>query len=389
MSSIAILTGTRADYGLLRVLIWELQKSQMVKVITIVTGTHFSEEFGNSYLEIVSDGIPITHRVDILTSTDSPLAVAQSTGVALSKIAEALKHSEPDLLVVLGDRYEAFAAASAAFLLQIPIAHIAGGEKTTGALDDVLRHCITKMSSLHFTSAEEYKNRVIQLGESSNSVFNVGAIGLDNFEQVTPMSIEQLSEFVDFHLSTKEFILCTIHPETTSSENVRSFWKPIEKALDAFPDIKIMITKANADAGGRQLNTFLEQYTKIHPNRVKLVSNLGQRAYISALKHSLVVLGNSSSGILEAPTAGTPTVNIGERQSGRLRASSVIDTANVTEDIISSIKTAMSPKFQKLAREVQSPYGQPGASAQIAKILSSVDLKHLLPKEFIDLEKSN
>ena len=382
---ISVLTGTRADYGLLRILMLRLQENSEVELETIVTGTHFLPEFGNTWEEIVRDGLPITHKVDIFTDQNTSLAVAQSTGTALSLIAEVLNKSKPDLLVVLGDRFESHAGAEAAFLLGIPVAHIAGGEKTEGALDEILRHSITKFSSLHFVAAEEYKNRVIQLGENPNSVHNVGAIGLDSFVEIPRMSPRSFSDFVGFELSKKPFILCTMHPETVLSEEIHQFVSPLIRALESFPQMPVLFTRSNADAGGRKINQLLDELEAEQPSRFKVVPSLGQQGYISALELADVVVGNSSSGILEAPTAGTPTVNIGDRQKGRLRAPSVIDVKNDSEQIIAAIKKSLTPEFQELSLRKQSPFGVPGASNKIINQIMNTNLVDLLPKSFYDL----
>lgn len=380
---IAVVTGTRADYGLLRWLIVHLKNSPEFEVEIIATGTHFSVEFGETWRQIVADGFEIDHKVEILSPDDSDYGVAQQTATALTKFAKVFKAAEPDLLVILGDRYEAFAAASAAFLMRIPIAHIAGGEVTEGALDDSLRHAITKFSNLHFVAAEDYRSRVIQLGEVPESVFNVGAIGLDNFAELQLFSIEELCTFLNFTVEEKAFILVTLHPETASEEGVEEYARVLFEALDQFPDYKVVLTGANADAGGRKLNSLLRNYAENSSNRVHFVSSLGQVGYLSAMKLSAVIVGNSSSGILEAPTAGTPTVNIGDRQKGRLRAASVIDVELETASLVASMKTALSPDFQKLSARQESPFGSPGASETICSVISKADF-NFGPKSFFD-----
>ena len=380
---IAVVTGTRADYGLLRWLIVRLKNNPAFEVEIIATGTHFSAEYGETWRQIVSDGIEIDQKVEILTPDNSDYGVAQQTATALSKFAEVFKDSKPDLLVLLGDRYEAFAAASAAFLMRIPIAHIAGGEVTEGALDDSLRHAITKFSKFHFVAAEEYRSRVIQLGEVPESVFNVGAIGLDNFAELQLFSIDELCNFLKFTVEEKKFILVTLHPETASEEGVEEYARVLFHALDHFSDYKVVLTGANADAGGRKLNSLLRTYAENSSNRVHYVASLGQVGYLSAMKHSAVIVGNSSSGILEAPSAGTPTVNIGDRQKGRLRAASVIDVELETSSLVASIETALTPDFQILSAQKESPFGSPGASEIICSVISKADF-HFGPKSFFN-----
>lgn len=382
---ITVLTGTRADYGLLRLLIKELKEKPKIIVETIVTGTHFVTEFGETWKLIETDGNPVTHRLEILGAGDTPAEIARATARALTGVVDVCEQSRPDVLVVLGDRYEALAAAEAAFLMGIPVAHIAGGEKTEGALDDSLRHAITKLSSLHFVASEEYADRVIQLGENPDNVFNFGAIGLDNFEAVDRMSIDELSEFVGFDLASGPFFLCTVHPETATGVSPEDLFEPVVRALQDFPNYNVLITLANADAGGRRMNELIGEFQRQQIDRVAVIPSLGQRGYISALELASVVIGNSSSGIVEAPTSGTPTVNIGKRQGGRMRAPSIIDVGINSVAISQAITTALSDDFQSNSVLKQSPFGLPGVSAKIAQVLSTIDLSRLMPKIFHDL----
>lgn len=383
LKKVSVVTGTRADYGLLRWLIVELQKQETLQVEIIATGTHFSPEFGETWKQIVADGLVISHEVRILTEDDSDYGVAKQTGTALVEFAQVFDLSKPDLVVLLGDRYEAFAAAAAAFLMRIPVAHIAGGEVTEGALDDSLRHAITKFSNLHFVAAEDYRERVIQLGEDPESVYNFGAIGLDNFEELSLYSEIELSQFLEFEIKKKNFILVTIHPETASDEGVDKYASVLFDALDSFPHKKVVLTGANADSGGRKLNTLLKSYAAQHPERVRFFSSLGQIGYLSAMKFAEVVVGNSSSGILEAPSAGTPTVNIGDRQKGRLRARSVIDVPLNLEALVLGISKALSPEYQEIASMKISPFGSPGVSAQISSVIANAEF-NFGPKTFFD-----
>jgi UDP-N-acetylglucosamine 2-epimerase (non-hydrolysing)/GDP/UDP-N,N'-diacetylbacillosamine 2-epimerase (hydrolysing) len=347
---------------------------------------HFSPEFGETWRAIEADGIPISHRVEMLSALDTPFGVAQSTGEGLSGMARVFDSASPDLVIVLGDRFETLAAAQAAFLMGIPVAHIAGGEVTEGAIDDSMRHAITKFSSLHFVSAEAYRRRVIQLGEPPESVFDVGAIGLDNFAALELMAKQELEVFLDFPLDNVPFFLCTQHPQTMSSQAVGAFIEPLFAALDQFPDVKIVMTRAYADAGGRELNSLIDEFADARHGRVKVFASLGQLGYLSAITAATVVIGNSSSGILEAPSAGTPTVNIGDRQKGRLRAASVVDVDNDADAIAQGIIRAMAPQMQALAGLKGSPYGSPGVSRRIADILETTALAGLRSKSFYDLE---
>jgi UDP-hydrolysing UDP-N-acetyl-D-glucosamine 2-epimerase len=386
IQKIAVVTGTRADYGLLRPLIHELTSRSQFDVETIVTGMHFSPEFGETWKAIEADGIDISHRVEMLSALDTPFGVAHSTGEGVSGMARVFDSATPDLVIVLGDRFETLAAAQAAFLMGIPVAHIAGGEVTEGAIDDSMRHAITKFSMLHFVSAEAYRRRVIQLGEPPESVFDVGAIGLDNFAGLDLMSNKELEVFLDFPLGDGPFFLCTQHPQTMSRQGVGDFMEPLFGALDQFPDAKIVMTRANADAGGREVNALIDEFADARHGRVKVFASLGQLGYLSALTAATVVIGNSSSGILEAPSSGTPTVNIGDRQKGRLRAASVVDVENDANAIARGIAQAMGPQMQALAGLKVSPYGSPGVSRRIADILEATALTGLGSKSFYDLE---
>ena len=381
--TIAVVTGTRADYGLLRWLMDNLAHRSDVTLQVVATGSHFDDDFGQTWRAIEDDGFTIDARVEILSEDDSPLAIAEATAEALRGLARAFDELAPDLVVLLGDRYEILAAAEAAYLLRIPVAHLHGGEVTHGALDDGIRHAITKLSSLHFVAATEYRDRVVQLGEDPQRVFVVGATGLDNLERVKLLSRAELGTRVALDLSGP-FFVCTMHPETTLNVEANEFVEPILSALDEFPEVKVIISKANADALGRSLNDLYQRYADAQPDRVALVASLGQVAYLSAITLADVVIGNSSSGILEAPTAGTPTVNIGARQAGRLRAPSVIDVSNDASSIVEGIRRASSPEMQALAQRRESPYGSPGVAERIADVLVSVELSSLAIKVFRD-----
>lgn len=383
---IQVLTGTRADFGLLRNLMTRLDSHPEFSLETIVTGTHFSDEFGETWHEILASGLSITHRIDMLSASDTEAGVASSTGLAIMKFSELFDRERPDLLVILGDRFEALAGAVAAFLMRIPIAHIAGGEKTEGALDDSLRHAITKLSSLHFVAAEEYAKRVRQLGETPETVFNVGAIGFDSINSLTLLNRDELSKMIDFDITASPFFLCTMHPETTGESDIASFFAPLAESLDRFRRFKVLVTKANADSGGRQLNELWDRYAASRPERVKVVASLGQRAYLSALEAAELVIGNSSSGIIEAPRLGTPTVNIGSRQQGRLRAPSILDAPNQETAIVPAIQSALEPEFKKMSSLKVSPYGEPGASKKIVQTILTTNVARLLPKSFQDIE---
>lgn len=378
---ITVVTGTRADYGLLRWLMAEIDRRDGLELSIIATGTHFSEEFGSTHLAIIDDGFTIDERVDIL-GDDSPLGVARSTGVATVGIAEALDRLRPDLVVVLGDRFEILAATQAAMLLGIPVAHIAGGEVTEGAVDDSIRHAITKMARLHFTAAGEYTDRVVQLGEHPSTVFQVGAVGLDNLERLALLDERELSASLEFDVTRHPLAVCTHHPETLAGQSAAEALAPLLRALEAREDLTVVFTKSNADAGGREMNRLIDEFVSAHPDRMAAFASLGQVRYLSAITLADVVIGNSSSGIVEAPSAGTPTVNIGDRQKGRLRAPSVIDVANDAAAIGSAIDRALGDDAQSIARRRESPFGEPGSAARIAEVLETVDLESLRTKRF-------
>jgi UDP-hydrolysing UDP-N-acetyl-D-glucosamine 2-epimerase len=380
---ITVVTGTRADYGLLRWLMAEIDGREALSLSIVATGTHFAEEFGSTYLAIVDDGFTIDERVDIL-GDDSPLGVARSAGVATAGIAEALDRLRPDLVVVLGDRFEILAATQAAMLLGIPVAHIAGGEVTEGAIDDSIRHAITKMARLHFTAAGDYTDRVIQLGEQPSTVFQVGAVGLDNLALLDLLDERALSGMLGFDVTRHPLAVCTHHPETLAGQSAAEALAPLLQALESRPNLTVVFTKSNADVGGREMNRLVDDFIAAHPTRMAAFASLGQLRYLSLLTIADVVIGNSSSGIVEAPSAGTPTVNIGDRQKGRLRAPSVIDVANDTVAITNAIGEALSDDAQSVARRRESPFGEPGSAVRIADVLETVDLEALRTKRFHD-----
>ncbi len=388
MRRVTVVTGTRADYGLLRWTMAGIQAHPELELCLIVTGSHLSTDFGSTHTAISADGFRIDETVPILSDTDSPLGAARSTGLATAGIAEALDRLRPDIVLVLGDRCEILAAAQAALLLGIPVAHIGGGEVTEGAVDDSLRHATTKMSHLHFTAAAEYRDRVIQLGEDPDRVFLVGAVGLDNLDLLDLLNEQVLARDLGVEL-THPLALCTFHPETLADQTPREALAPLFEVLQAESDLQVIVTKANADAGGREINRLLEEFVALHPQRMALFASLGQLRYLSLLTVADLVIGNSSSGILEAPSAGTPTVNIGDRQKGRLRAPSVIDVPNETPAIRAGIARALSERFRQQAAARVSPFGVPGAARVIVDVLATVDLATLRTKRFHTITKGD
>jgi UDP-2,4-diacetamido-2,4,6-trideoxy-beta-L-idose 2-epimerase len=380
---IAVFTGTRADYGLLYWLMKDIQQSDFMELQVVVSGMHLSPEFGETWKQIEADGFRIDAKVEMLLSSDTPVGVVKSVGLGTIGFADALDRLEPEFLVVLGDRFEALAVVQAALVMRIPVAHLHGGEITEGAYDDAIRHAITKMSSLHFTAAEPYRRRVIQMGERPDTVFNVGALGLDHLLRDNPLSADELSASLGFNLDDPYFVV-TYHPVTVAEEDPESAVRAMLTALDRFPKYRIVLTYPNADNGGRKIISVLNEYARDHSERVQAFPSLGSRRYLSALSRAAVTIGNSSSGIIEAPAFGVPTVNIGVRQRGRLAATSVINCEPDVESIHAAVEAAISPAFVRACQGVSNPYGQGNAAAQIVRILERHSGRG--PKQFYDLE---
>jgi len=380
---ICVVTGSRSEFGLLTPLLSWLRSDPGFDLQILVTGMHLSPEFGNTYQEILACGFSINESVDMLISSDTDTAIVKSMGLGLIGYADSFDRLKPDLVIILGDRFEAFAAATAAYMKKIPIAHLHGGEITAGATDEALRHSITKMSALHFTSTEEYRKRVLQLGEDDERVFNVGAIGLDNIQNLNLLGKEDLERVLNMSLNV-EILLVTFHPVTL--ENLSSKEQMIEllEALNFFGKGQIVFTMPNADADSRIIKDMINQYVGDPKNRAIAFDNLGQVKYLSLMKYSSVVIGNSSSGIIEAPAFGIPTINIGDRQKGRVSANSVIHISTQRDAITNALNKAFDEKFKEFCRHVENPYGNGHTTEKIASILkkniSNIDLK----KKFID-----
>jgi len=379
MRKIAVFTGTRAEYGLLYWLLKDIQADPTLELQLLVAAMHLSPEFGMTYQQIEADGFVITEKVEMLLSSDSAVGTAKSVGLGVIGFADALARMQPDVLVILGDRFEALAVAQTAMILRIPIAHIHGGEITEGAYDDAIRHAITKLSLLHFTSTETHRNRVIQLGESPSRVHNVGAVGLDHLQRSNLMSIDELASSLDFKLE-QPYLLVTYHPVTLASEPAKESFINLLAALEQFSELQIILTYPNADDGGREIIPLLEDYAKKQPQRVLAIPSLGQLRYLSAVKHAAAVVGNSSSGIIEVPSFKVPTVNIGERQRGRLAANSVFPCAVDTDSIVTTLKATL---YSNLS-QVVNPYGKGDASGAILEHLKLAKLTEI--KTFYDLQ---
>lgn len=380
MKKITIVTATRAEYGILHPLIMRLLACDQWETQVVVTGTHLEEEFGYTCREIEQDGVPVYRKIPITEKGDDAYAVSRTMANALCGFGAYFKEEKPDLLILLGDRTEMLAIASAAMNARIPIAHLHGGELTQGAVDECVRHAITKMSYLHFAAAEEYRKRIIRMGEDPSRVFNVGALGVENILRETLLSRQELATSVGFP-ADQDYAVVTFHPVTLEDETAEGQVCELLAAMKQRGDLFFLITKANSDAGGRRINELLERETADCPN-MKLVASLGMKRYLSALKYARFVLGNSSSGIIEAPAMQTPTVNIGDRQQGRIMAESVINCEPERVSILTAIDRAMD--MQGLVFE--NPYGDGHTSEKIVAILEKyMSLDHIdLKKKFYD-----
>ena len=386
MKKICVITGTRAEYGLLLPLLKAIQIESSFSLQLLVTGMHLSPEFGLTYQQIEKDGFQIDEKVEMLLSADTDSSIAKSTGLGIIGYTDALARLKPDWVVVLGDRYEIFAATTTAFLLKIPIIHLHGGELTEGASDDALRHAITKMSYLHFTSTEEYRQRVIQLGESPDRVYNVGAIGLDNIYQLELLSLNALSESIGFALK-QPYLLITFHPVTLEKLSSEEQFQAFLDALGRFAGYQLIFTLPNSDADGRIIIKMIQEYVSQEPSKRAAFTSLGQLRYLSAMKYATAVVGNSSSGIIEAPSFKIPTVNIGDRQRGRARVDSIIDCESTTLGITEAIQKAVSPEFKESWESIENIYGDGHTTEKIVSILRKLDKNIDLKKSFFDFPK--
>jgi GDP/UDP-N,N'-diacetylbacillosamine 2-epimerase (hydrolysing) len=380
---ICIVTGTRAEYGLLRWVMEGVRQAPDLELQIIATGMHLSPEFGLTYQEIEKDGFHIDRKVEMLLSSDTPSGLAKSMGLGLIGCGDVLQQLQPDIMMVLGDRFELLSAVVAAMVARIPVAHLHGGESTEGAFDEAIRHSITKMSYLHFVAAEEYRKRVVQLGEHPDRVFLVGGLGIDNIKKLDLLDRSSLESSLDFKLGPKN-LLITFHPVTL--ENATSYKQLAEllMALEALEDTHLIFTMPNADTDGRVLMDMIKQFVGDHP-KARAYTSLGQLRYLSCLKYVDGVVGNSSSGLLEVPSFSKGTVNIGDRQRGRLKATSVIDCSPERESIAGALRKLYSKEFQLALGTVQNPYGEGGASKKVVEILQDHSLDSTLKKPFYNL----
>lgn len=387
MRKICVITGTRAEYGLLRWVMQGIKDSPDLELQVISTGMHLSPEFGLTYKEIELDGFRIDRKVEMLTSSDTPVGIAKSMGLGMIGFADALDELRPDLIVVLGDRFEIFSAVSSALVAKIPVAHLHGGEKTEGAFDESLRHSITKMSHLHFVAAESYRQRVIQLGENPDRVFLVGGLGVDSTKRLELLGREELEASLDFKLGTKN-LLITFHPVTLEKSSAQNQMGELLEALALLKDTQLIFTLPNADTDGRALMKMVEEFVA-HNNNARAYSSLGQLRYLSCISQVDAVVGNSSSGLLEAPSFKKGTINIGDRQRGRLQAKSVISCEPTRKSITNALMKLYSPEFQDSIIDTVNPYGDGAASEEVVNVIRKHSLGNLLKKTFYDLPINN
>jgi GDP/UDP-N,N'-diacetylbacillosamine 2-epimerase (hydrolysing) len=381
---ICVVSGSRADFGPLYWLMKEIQDDPALVLQVIVTGMHLSAEFGRTFTTVEDDGFEIDAKVEMLLSSDSPTGVAKSMGLGLIGFADAIERLRPDILVVLGDRFEILPVAQAALVAGVPVAHVHGGEVTEGAYDDSIRHAVTKLSHLHFVAAPEYARRVLQMGEAPERVFDVGAPGLDQVRRLPLLDRTALEQYLGMTLGTRSFLV-TYHPVTLAPDGDLVGAEELLAALDAFPEATVILTGTNADTHGRAIMRRLAHYADANPARARLFDSLGSLHYLSLMRQVDAVIGNSSSGIVEAPFLKTPSVNIGERQKGRLRARSVIDCAGNQTAIERAIRKAIEPEFREICESTVSLYGAGDASRRIKDVLAQFPLEGLVRKAFVDL----
>lgn len=384
---VCAVTTTRADYGILRPLLLALAKDSAIELRLAVSGTHLVEAFGGTVREIEADRLPIDVRLPIFfEENSSPETMCRAMAAALTEFGSYFQARPPKCLIALGDRFETFAVCAAAVAARIPIAHLYGGETTEGAMDECFRHCITKMSLLHFTATEDYRRRVVQLGEDPERVFNVGALGVENALHTEFLALEELDSSLDFPLSAKPYVVTTFHPATWEAGTEGAQLNEMLSAMDKRRDLNFLVTKSNADMGGQRINGLLDAFSRTHPNCC-VTASLGMRRYMSALKYAAFVMGNSSSGLVEAPSFGIPAINIGDRQRGRIQGESVINCPPEEQAILQAMDLAGSREFREKAAAAANPYGKGESSKLICEALrrflssGEADLK----KRFFDL----
>lgn len=384
MRKICIITGTRAEWGLLSPLAHKIHQAEDLELQLIATGMHLSTEFGLTYKEI---DLPISKKCEIILSSDTPIGISKAMGLAQISLCEAYSELKPDIIVVLGDRYEIFACVASAMICNIPIAHLHGGEATEGLIDEAIRHSITKMSHLHFVATEAYKKRVIQLGESPDRVFCVGGFGIDSIKTLPLLAKPALEESLKFRFMKHNFLI-TFHPvtleENTSKAQFAELLLALEQLRESY-EVGYIFTKANADTNGRIINAMIDTFVSTHEHCIAFTS-MGQLRYLSALNYVSGVIGNSSSGLGEAPSFKIATIDIGDRQKGRIKADSVLSSEPIASSILQCAKKALSPEFKAILKNVKNPYGEGGASDKTLAILREYPLEGLLKKAFYNID---
>ena len=388
MRIICVYTSTRAEYSLLRNLIKKIAKAPSLRLQLLVSGTHLLEGQGMTIDEILNDGFKPDRCIDIDLVDDSPEGICRSMGTAVSEYGKFFAEYKPDIAVILGDRFEAFCCASAARICRIPIAHIHGGEITQGAVDEAFRHSITKMAHIHFPCCEEYRRRIIHMGEQPESVYNVGALGVENIKKLKFMERDELEESIGFKLD-KPFFLVTFHPVTLEDNSFEKQFAQLLSALEFYPGHKVIFTGANTDTGGSSINQMQQHYKRSHPDQCFVVPSLGSVRYLSAMRLCDAVIGNSSSGIFEAPALKIPSINIGDRQKGRIRPESVVDCNPLKKSILDALNMIYSISFRAGLENMELIFEKPSTAEKIKEILKNTDLRYILKKKFYDIENYN
>jgi len=383
---ICVVTGSRAEFGLLYCLLKKINLEKTFQLELIVTGSHLEKEFGKTINEITSSGINISKKINIVSNDYTKIGITKSITMLFKSMPNVLNKIKPNLMIILGDRYEIFGSAICAYFLNIPIAHFHGGELTYGSIDDGLRHSITKLSHFHFVSNKIYKDRIIQMGENPKKIFIVGGMGVENIKKTKKLNKNQLQKILKIKFSKKN-ILATFHPLTIKNSHNKKYINNILKALDQFSNINIFFTRSNADSDNLIINKEIVKYVKKNPKKCFYFNSLGMQKYLSLLKNVDCIIGNSSSGIIEAPSLSVPTINIGNRQSGRLKANSIIDCNYEVSSIVKAINKIYSKKFSKKLLNLKNPYGIGNSSKKSINILKKIDFKNIKTKVFFDLKK--
>jgi len=383
MKKVCVVTGTRAEYGLLRWVMEGIEKSSSLNLQLVVTGMHLSPEFGLTVNEIKSHGFVVDRCVEMIVSSDTPTGITKSIGLGLTGFADVMSDLQPDLVLILGDRYEILAAAISAMIARVPLAHLHGGEATEGSIDEAIRHSITKMSHLHFVATDEYRNRVIQLGEQPDNVYKVGGLGLDNISNIELLDRKTLEESLGFKFK-KRNLLITFHPVTLENKSSQFQMTELLAALDDLEDTYLIFTMPNSDTDGRILFQQIDKFVSEH-NNASVFTSLGQLKYLSCIAQVDAVIGNSSSGLTETPSFKKATINIGDRQRGRIKAESVIDCIPERSAISNALEKIYLDEFQHKLSSIVNPYGEGGASELIIGILESANLDDIVKKSFYDI----